>query len=68
MTCRGRGCRRNVHPDSYYGRCRVHMWCSHCGFREVRSGQVCDPCRRYRTRNGKLPPRHVLELARRRLA
>lgn len=67
MTCGARGCRRNVHRDSYYGRCGVHMWCEHCRFREVKVGVHCPQCKDYRRRNGRLPPDRVLAAARRRL-
>lgn len=67
--CKRRGCDRRPDPESYYDRCHVHMWCDHCGVQEVRTGRVCDTCRRFEQRNdGRRRPVDLIELQRRRLA
>lgn len=65
-TCRTPGCRRAVHPDSYYGRCEAHMWCRHCDLNEVRAGELCQTCRAYLRSHDCLPPPAAVELRRRR--
>ncbi len=67
MTCRTRGCTRPADGESFYGRCAVDMWCTHCDVKEVRVGQVCDTCREYeRTHEGRPRPMDLIELQRRR--
>jgi hypothetical protein len=66
VICKVRGCQNLVDGSSYYGRCWIHMWCAHCDVQEVRTGRVCDACRRYEQRHGRPRPLDLIELQRRR--
>lgn len=68
VICKTRGCQHPVDGESYYGRCCRHMWCSHCDVQEVRTGRICDTCRKYeQTHDGRARPLDLIELQRRRL-
>lgn len=67
VVCKVRGCQEPVDGESYYGRCYTHMWCTHCDVAEIRTGVVCDACRRYEQRHdGRRRPVDLIELQRRR--